>query len=187
MQSLAEDEAGLRLRPVVRVDNQEDAIDHAECAFHLTAEVGMAGGVHDVDDLVLPMNGRVLGLDRDALFLFEVHGIHGAFLDLLVGAINAALLQELVDEGGLPVVDVGDDGDIADTLVHWRTLTFVGKRGPTWATPRANARRKAEATQGPFAKSVIPAGSRYFQSFSPPLYLSLSSRLAMERRFPNRR
>ena len=130
MQRLAEHETGLRLRAVVGVDDEKNAVDHAEGAFDFAAEVGVAGSVDDVDDLVLPVDRRVLRLDRDALFLFQVHGVHGAFLDLLIGAINAALLQELVDEGGLPVVDVGDDSDITDALVHWRGRVRVfGKRG----------------------------------------------------------
>jgi hypothetical protein len=39
----------------------------------------------------------------------------------LVVAIGAGLLQQLVDEGGFAVVDVGDDGDVAklhDSLLH---------------------------------------------------------------------
>jgi len=37
---------------------------------------------------------------------------------LLVCAPSPAVLEELVDERGLAVVDVGDDGDVADVLVH---------------------------------------------------------------------
>jgi hypothetical protein len=119
-ESLAEHETGLRLRAVIGVDDEEHAVDHAEGALDLAAEVGVAGGVENVDDLVLPVDGGVLGLDRDALFAFEIHGVHGAFLHLLVGAVDPALLEELVDEGGFAVVDVGDDGDVADVLVHVR-------------------------------------------------------------------
>ena len=42
---------------------------------------------------------------------FEVHDPFG---DALVVAEGAGLLQEPVDEGRLAVVDVGDDGDIAE-------------------------------------------------------------------------
>ena len=117
-QRLAQDETGLGLGPVVGIDDQQDAVDHPEGPLDLAAEVGVAGGVDDVDRLVLPVDGGVLGLDRDPLLLFEVHRVHGPLLDLLVGAKDAALLEELVDQGGLPVVDVGDDGDVADVLVH---------------------------------------------------------------------
>ena len=38
---------------------------------------------------------------------------HQQLDDLLVGAKSAALLEQPVDQGGLAVVDVGDDGDVA--------------------------------------------------------------------------
>ena len=37
-----------------------------------------------------------------------------ALADLLPVAEHAALLEDLVHQGGLAVVDVGDDGDVAD-------------------------------------------------------------------------
>jgi hypothetical protein len=47
------------------------------------------------------------------------------------------LLQQAVDEGGLAVVDVGDDGDV--TKVHgsssgraWWMRDLTGKPGPTF-------------------------------------------------------
>jgi hypothetical protein len=143
-EGLAQHETGLGLRAVIGVDEQQHAVDHAEGALDLAAEVGVSGGVDDVDGLVLPVDGGVLGLDGDALLLLEVHGVHGAFLDLLVGAVDAAFLEEFVDEGGLPVVDVGDNGDVADVLVHvsgtelgtrnaepgtWNQLTTDGSDG----------------------------------------------------------
>ena len=64
------------------------------------------------------MDGRVFGFDRDTLFLLEIHGVHGALGDLLVGAIDATFFEEFVDERGFTVVDVGNNGDVADVLVH---------------------------------------------------------------------
>jgi hypothetical protein len=73
----------------------------------------VAGGVHDVDAGVLPDDRGRLGQDGDAALFFEVVRIHHALGDALVLAERARLLQELVDEGGLAMVDVGDDGDVA--------------------------------------------------------------------------
>ena len=42
-------------------------------------------------------------------------------MHLLVGAEGAALAQQLVDQRGLAVVDMGDDGDVAD--VHYRNIS----------------------------------------------------------------
>lgn len=60
------------------------------------------------------MHGGVLRQDRDALFLLQVTGVHQAF-DGVIPAVGqrAGLAQHGVDEGGLTVVDVSDDGDIA--------------------------------------------------------------------------
>ena len=43
--------------------------------------------------------------------------VHDAVHDLLILAVHARLLEHLVDERGLAVVDVGDDGDIPQ-LIH---------------------------------------------------------------------
>ncbi len=64
---------------------------------------------------------------------FDVVGVHRA-LDLpLVVAVGAGLLEQLVDEGGLAVVDVGDDGDVAQFHVRFvlAALSAVRKMGVT--------------------------------------------------------
>ena len=49
VQRLAEHEAGLRQRTLAGVDEQHDAVDHRQAALDLATEVGVAGGVDDVD------------------------------------------------------------------------------------------------------------------------------------------
>ena len=76
-QRLAQHEPRLRQRPLGRVDQQQHPVHHGQTALHLTAEVGVAGGVDHVDDgdgpvRVMAMHGGVLGQDGDALFLLEV-------------------------------------------------------------------------------------------------------------------
>ena len=46
---LAQHEARLRHRPVERVDDEQHAIDHAQDALDLAAEIGVARRVDDVD------------------------------------------------------------------------------------------------------------------------------------------
>ena len=48
-EGLGEHVAGLRQRAFGGVDEQDDAVDHLEGALDLAAEVGVAGGVDDVD------------------------------------------------------------------------------------------------------------------------------------------
>ena len=83
----------------------------------------MAGGVDDVDrhDLAGDLLGAgarvlhrgVLREDRDALLALEITGVHDPIGHFLVLGVGALLLEHRVDESGLAVVDVGDDGDIA--------------------------------------------------------------------------
>ena len=111
---LREHVAGLRQRAFGGVDEQDDAVDHLERALDFAAEVGVAGRVDDVDLGVVVVDRGVLGEDGDAALFFEVVGVHDALGDGFVGAEGAGLAEHGVDERGLAVVDVGDDGDVAD-------------------------------------------------------------------------
>ena len=59
------------------------------------------------------MDGGVLGQDGDAALALEVVVVHHPLGHPLVRAEGAALVQQRVDQRGLAVVDVGDDGDVA--------------------------------------------------------------------------
>ena len=119
-QRLLGDEARLRHRAFDRVDQQQHAVDHRQHALDLAAEVGVAGRVDDVDVRALPLDRAVLRQDGDAALALEVVAVHHALGHLLVLAEGAALAQQLVDQRGLAVVDVGDDGDVADLAGHGR-------------------------------------------------------------------
>ena len=123
VERLAQHEAGLGQRALGGVDEQHDAVDHRQAALDLATEVGVAGGVDDVDDHRLPAAGGtgvvhrgVLREDRDALLALEVAGVHDPLGDALglVRGEGAGLAQHRVDERGLAVVDVGNDGDVAE-------------------------------------------------------------------------
>ena len=117
-QRLAQNEARLRLRSAKGINNQQHAIDHLHHAFDLGTEVGVTRSIDDVDRVTFPVDRGVLGLDGDALLTLEVHRVHGAFGDGLVFTVSAAGLKELVDEGGLAVINVGNDGEVADIEGH---------------------------------------------------------------------
>src|SRR3984957_12073866 len=113
LERLADHEFGLWHRTFGGVDQNDDAIDHRQDTLDLTAEIGVARRVDDVDLGVFPMHRGALGENGDAALALQIVGVHGA-LDLsLVVAIGAGLLQQFVDERGLAVVDVGDDSDVA--------------------------------------------------------------------------
>ena len=105
----------LRLDALRRVDEQDHAFARGEAAADLVAEVDVAGRVDQVDDVAVPLEPDVLGLDRDAPLALEVHrvevlGAHVARVD------GAGQLEEAVGERRLPVVDVGDDAEAADAV-----------------------------------------------------------------------
>jgi hypothetical protein len=82
----------------------------------LAAEIGVTGGIDDVDSGALPIHRGAFRQDGDAALALEIVGIHDALGNLLVGAERPRLPEQLVDQGGLAVVDMGDDGDI--TQLH---------------------------------------------------------------------
>ena len=99
------------------------------------------------------MDGRVLGQDGDAALPFQLVRIHDALDDGLVGAEGAGLAEHGVDEGGLAVVDVGDDGDIADGAGHggavlssW--LGFFSGLGGGPPPPSRRGRASAKSCNG---------------------------------------
>ena len=110
---LLEDVAGLGQRALRGVDEEQDRVDHQQGPLDLTAEVGMAGRVDDVQADVAVVDRRLLGEDRDPLLALEIARIHDPVDDRLVRAERAGLAEHRVDERGLAVVDVGDDRDIA--------------------------------------------------------------------------
>ena len=114
LERLAQHEAGLRQRPLARVDEQQHAVDHRQPALDLAAEVRVAGCVDDVDLRLAVPEGRVLGEDRDPLLALEVHRVEHALVDVLVRAEGAGLPEHGVDERRLPMVDVGDDRDVSE-------------------------------------------------------------------------
>ena len=125
LERLAEDEPRLRKRPFRCVDEQQHAVDHDERPLYLAAEVRVAGCVDDVDEDLAPRaaavpDRRVLGEDRDAPLALEIGVVERALGDPLVGAEHAALVQERVNERRLAVVDVRDDGHVAEQRVRDR-------------------------------------------------------------------
>ena len=113
-QRLRQHVAGLGQRALGRVDQQEHAVDHRQRPLDLAAEVGVAGRVDQVDAHALPLDRGRLGEDGDAPLTLLVVGVHHPVDERLVGAEHAGGAQQGVDQGGLAVVDVGDERDVAE-------------------------------------------------------------------------
>ena len=82
MQRLVQDVPRLRERTLGGVDEQQRAVHDVQRPLDLTAEVGVAGRVHDVDAGVLVGDRPDLRHDRDALLALEVHRVHDAVDEL---------------------------------------------------------------------------------------------------------
>ena len=120
---MTQDETRLRHRALERVHDQQGAVGHVQHAFHLAAEIGMARRVDDVYLHVLVRDGNVLGEDRDPALAFLVVAVQNALGNLLVLAEHARCVQQPVDDGGLAVIDVCDDGHVAYVvLLHPKPL-----------------------------------------------------------------
>ena len=111
-------EAGLRHRAFLRVHQQHHAVHHAEHALHFAAKIGVPRSIDDVNVVAVVFE------NGDTALFFQVVAVHHALFYLLVGAESARLAQKLVYQRGFAVVDVGDDGDIANVF-HGDGFAFL--------------------------------------------------------------
>ena len=100
--------------PSTASTSRSDAVHHVHDALDFAAEVGMAGRVHDVDGDALVVDAGILGQNGDAALALQVVGIEDAFGHLLVGVKDIGLAQHAIDQRGLAVIDMGDDGNVAN-------------------------------------------------------------------------
>ena len=135
----------LRLDALRGVDDEQRPFAGRERARDLVAEIHVPGGVDEVELVTLAVAGLVVqpdgvGLDGDAALALEVHGVEHLVL-ALAQAQSAGELEQAVGQRGLAVVNVGDDGEVADArgLGHGRhtgskppvchSLTGAGRAG----------------------------------------------------------
>ena len=116
LQRLVQHETRLGQGALRAVDQQQDAVRHVQDAFHLAAEIAVDGSVDDIDLGVAVVYADVFREDGDAAFAFEFVAVEEAGVHFLVFAEELCLADDLVDERGLAVVDVRDDGDVSDVL-----------------------------------------------------------------------
>ena len=124
-EGLAEHELGLRHRALGGVHQQAAAVGHAEHPLDLAPEVGVARGVQDVNPVIgvverVVVDRAVLCQDGDAALALERVAVHDQVvlpaLELLelAHAEVPRLLKQVIDQGGLAMVNVRDDSDVAN-------------------------------------------------------------------------
>ena len=122
--------------PSAGINQEQHRVHHEQAAFHLASEVGVAGGVDDVQPHALVVDRGLLGQDRDALLALQVAGVQDPIDHRLVRAERAGLAQEPVHQRGLAVVDVRDDRQVAQVAAHGdrsggHTANATGDRAAT--------------------------------------------------------
>ena len=78
----------------------------------------MARGIDDVDFDALVGAGAVLGQNGDAALTLDVAAVHDALGHDLIVAERTALTQHGVHQGGLAVVNVSDNGNVAQIVTN---------------------------------------------------------------------
>ena len=106
---------GLRLHAGHAVEAGHSAIEHTERTLDFNREVDVAGGVDDVDAVIVPEAGGCRRGDRDATLLLLLHPVHRRsaimhFADL-VGL--AGVIEDPLGRGGLAGVNMRHDADVA--------------------------------------------------------------------------
>src|SRR6266852_5830282 len=179
---------GLRLDPLARVHHQERPLAGRERAGNLVGKVHVAGRVDQVERVLPSVAGRVeqahgVRLDGDAPFLLQVHRVEDLAHGLL-GVHGPRERQQPVRQRGLAVVDVGDDGEVADMRGRHRSQdntrgNIVGQRGRR--APAGTTAPSSRTTPGPIracAPMRAPAPTTQSRSSAPAPTETRSQRTA---------
>ena len=128
---------GLRFNALRGIDNKQRAFTGCQRARDFIGKVHMAGRVHQIEDIILTILGPVieahgLGLDGDAAFTLDIHGIKH-LLNHIAFCQAACRLNQTIRQRRLAVVDMRHNGEIANIVErmpsHGREIAFMGRRG----------------------------------------------------------
>ncbi len=108
----------LRLHALARVHDEERAFAGGKASRHFIGEVHMPRRVHQIEGVGVAVLGLVfqahgLRLDGDAPLALDIHRIEHLVLHL-ARREPAAELDQPVGQGRFPMVDMGDDREIAE-------------------------------------------------------------------------
>ena len=117
----------LRLDALCGIYDQQCALARGERTRNLIVKVNMTRGVDEVHVIDLAVVCLVIHahracLDRNAALSLEIHIIEQLLLHLTLGD-GLALFEQAVGQGGFTVVDVRDNGKIADIFLFLHTNT----------------------------------------------------------------
>ena len=126
---------GLRLHALGGVEHEDRALAGGERTAHLIGKIHVAGSVDEVQLVFVSVgsceeHANRVGFDRDPAFLFQVHGVQELGVDEVALFDRMGDFEHAVGKRRLPVVDMCDDGEIADAgqVIHGLFL-WILKRG----------------------------------------------------------
>ena len=113
---LVQHETGLGHAAFKRIHQQEDAVGHIEDTLHLAPEIAMSRSIDNIDLHPFIGDGHVLGKDSDATLPFQVIVVQDKIAEIFGPAYKVGLIDHPVHEGGLSMVNMGNNGDVSDVL-----------------------------------------------------------------------
>ena len=146
----------MRLNALRGVHDQKRPLAGVEGTRDLVVEVDVTGRVDEIEYVILAVFGGIVEFDRarldgDAAFALQIHIVKQLILHVAL-LHGAGQLQNAVCERGLAVVDVRDDGEIADMLLPFGFLHCKNQ-----AFPRIHLL---------LLYRILPASARALQYFS---------------------
>ena len=111
---------GLRLDPLRGVDHQQGALTGRQRSRDLVVKVDVAGRVDEVQLVGLAVarlehQAHGGGLDGDAALALEVHAVEELALLFALGERTGGI-EQAISKRRLAVIDVRDDGEVADEM-----------------------------------------------------------------------
>src|SRR5438132_9953454 len=118
---------------------------------------------------VLRRGERLVGsnLKRCYLLALEIHRVHHPLFNFLIRPKSSGPAQELIDQGSLAVVDVRDNGDVAD-LFHERVPGRGGARNMPVSAGKSTACSIVAALLE--QRSLSSSSSNRLVLLSPPIW-----------------
>ena len=113
------------------IDDDQGSFAGGEAARHLVAEVDVARGVDEIEQVRVAVVSFVdhragLGLDRDTAFAFDIHAVEHLLAHLTLRQ-GPGELDQAVGEGRFAVIDVCNNTEVSNEIgiVHgpWEPLS----------------------------------------------------------------
>ncbi len=109
---------GLRLHPLRRIHHQKRPLAGSQRTGDLISEVNVSRGIDQIEHVIAAVARGVvhphgLGFDGDPPLPFEFHVVEKLRLRI-AGGDGPRALEQPVGKGRLPMIDVGDDGEVSE-------------------------------------------------------------------------